>query len=262
MFVVESHNVSFRHTGSRKDTLLDINLAIGPGEIVGLAGRSGIGKSTLADILLGILKPTRGQVAWCGKDRSTLPRGESRKLRLFYQKIFQDPAASFPPHQTAGKALRDLVACHRLYTNDLELYRLLDTLLTPLGLDQGLLDRYPHQLSGGEMQRLALARIMLLQPYFVVADEPTSRLDLSAQAEVVRLLEQLARTQNWSFLFISHDEDLLHAVCDRRIRLVRDDDGAATLVPAFGVNEYHQSDSGGFSHTRYGIPGARCAARE
>jgi peptide/nickel transport system ATP-binding protein len=230
MNVVEARGITFKHHGSSVETLGGINLAVASGEIVGLSGRSGTGKSTLADILLGLLKPASGIVIWNSRQLAELGKREMRKERRYYQKIFQDPAASFPPHQKTGKAIGDLI---RLYRLPLCRRDLQDTVLKPLGLHEVVLDRYPHQLSGGEMQRLALARIILVQPRFVIADEPTSMLDLSVQAEVVRLLEQLVRKYDWSLLFISHDEDLLHAVCDRGLRLVSDGVSGASLVTTF-----------------------------
>lgn len=244
MYIVELKDVSFRHPACKRDTLCGINLAIAAGEIVGLSGRSGTGKSTLADILLGLLTPSCGHVIWNSKDRADLGRRQMSKARRFYQKIFQDPAASFPPNQTTGKAIRDLASLYRLPLGG---RKRLQTTLKPLGLENEVLDRYPHQLSGGEMQRLALARIMLVQPRFVVADEPTSMLDLSVQAEVVRLLEQLVRKNGWSLLFISHDEELLHAVCDRGLRLVSDETGEASLVTTFRRTEQESEAKTNFS---------------
>jgi peptide/nickel transport system ATP-binding protein len=223
---VELVDVSFRYPGHRLDTLRGVNLSLNPGEIVGLSGLSGVGKSTLADLLLGLLPPTKGQVFWKGKNRAKINRRELRRQRPEYQKVFQDPIASFPPHQTTGQALRDLISCHRLVVD-------LDNALEPLGLDPDVLDRYPHQLSGGEMQRLAVVRIMLVQPACIVADEPTSMLDLSVQAEVIRLLEKLVHLHNWSLCLISHDEELLKIVCTRILRLVDNSGRGASLVPLY-----------------------------
>ena len=229
MVVVEARNLSFRYRGSRVNILNVINLKIESGKILGLSGCSGIGKSTLGDLLLGLLTPTHGDICWNGKRRNNLHSREKRALRHCYQKIFQDPAASFPPHQLIGEALRDVIVFHRLTDCEPACNSLIESVLIPLNLEQDMLHRYPAQLSGGEMQRLALARIMLVRPRFVVADELTSRLDLSAQAEVVRLLEHLARDQNWAVLFISHDDDLLGAVCDQVVTLASDKRGGSTI---------------------------------
>lgn len=233
---VKAENVAYRCPGTQNDILHNINFAIKPGELVGLTGHSGIGKSTLGDILLGLLQPAQGRIYWDGLDISTKPLKQKIWLRRLYQKIFQDPAASFPPHQTVGQAMKDVILYYRLADNSQSLPTLLEEVLAPLGLDLKFLNRYPHQLSGGEMQRMALARIMLVSPRFIVADEPTSRLDLSVQAQVIRLLADLTCSQNWSVLLISHDTALLHAVCDRALRLEYASGtrvGASTLAVLF-----------------------------
>jgi ABC-type dipeptide/oligopeptide/nickel transport system ATPase subunit len=216
---VRAENVAYGHPGAQDPLLHQINVTIRPGKLIGLTGHSGIGKSTLSDILLGLLQPSQGQVYWNGRDISTEPIRQKIRLRRLYQKIFQDPAASFPPHQTVGQAMKDVISYYKMVANSQDLNMLLEEVLAPLGLDQKLLNRHPHQLSGGEMQRMALARIMLVRPRFIVADEPTSRLDLSVQAQVIRLLADLTRSQKWSVLLISHDSALIHAVCDHGLRL-------------------------------------------
>ncbi len=216
---VEARDVAFAYQGSHKQIFRGIDISIRPGELVGLTGRSGIGKSTLGDILLGLLPPSKGSIYWHGKEISRKMLKNNRNLRCRYQKIYQDPAASFPPNQTAGQAMMDVINYHRLAVDSTSSNTMLLEMLHQLGLEPELLERPPHQLSGGEMQRLALARIMLVNPSFIVADEPTSRLDLSVQAQVIRLLAELTRLRNWSVLLISHDDALVRAVCDREVRL-------------------------------------------
>lgn len=227
MNLIELDQVAYVYPGTRAAILDDVNLCIRAGEIVGLSGGSGVGKSTLADIMLGLLPPTGGRVLLKNNDLNRLSPRVLFEQRRYYQKIFQDPAASFPPHQTTGKAIGDLA---KRYGILLEKSELVERYLEPMGLSATVLDRYPHQMSGGEMQRVALARIMLIGPHFVVADEPTSMLDVSVQAEVARLLEKLARQEKWGLLFISHDANLLHALCDREVRLVREKNAGATLA--------------------------------
>ena len=236
-YSVQCKNIHFGHTAGGPEILSGVNLEIRSREIVGLSGRSGTGKSTLADILLGLLTPDSGQVKWNSRDRADLSQQEKRKERRYYQKIFQDPVASFPPHQTTGKALADLAVLYRLPVRGRDM---IDRSLQYLGLGKEVLDRFPNQLSGGEMQRLALARVIMAQPRFVVADEPTSMLDISVQAEVVRLLEHLVVQNNWGLLFISHDEELIHAVCDRGLRLIGDGTGGASVVEVFDHGKQHE----------------------
>jgi ABC-type dipeptide/oligopeptide/nickel transport system ATPase subunit len=211
--------------------LQDINLGIGPGEMVGLSGLSGMGKSTLGDLMLGLRKPLTGRVCWGGRALFQNSRRPPVDLRPYYQKIYQDPVASFPPGQSAGQSLRDVIRYHRLARIPDDISGLLQTSIEPLGLDMEHLRRRPHQLSGGEMQRLALARVMLLRPRFLVADEPTSRLDISVQAMIIRLIAKMASAHDCAVLLISHDRKLINAVCDRAYRLARKagSGGGATL---------------------------------
>ena len=199
-----------------------LNLSLDRGDIVGLYGSSGAGKSTLGDLLLGLLRPKSGRVLWQGEDIHGGARGPMAKLRTRYQKLFQDPAASFYPRQSIWQSMLELIRLHGLAPDDQAARRLIEVQLPDLGLEPEMLERLPEQLSGGEIQRLALARITLLQPWFLVADEPTSRLDLSVQAQVARLLAGWSRRQQAALLFISHDLDLLGHICQRIYRLEPD----------------------------------------
>lgn len=196
--------------------LQNINLSIHPGEMVGLSGPSGVGKSTLGDILLDVRPPTRGRVYW-GENRIDQKKIRRQKhplntLRRYYQKIFQDPASSFPPGQTTGESLQEVTAYHGLEDS-------IQENLGAVALNPDMLKRYPCELSGGEMQRMALARVMLLKPRFIVADEPTSRLDLSVQAHIIRLIADYSRASGCAVLLISHDRALIETVCSRCLYL-------------------------------------------
>ena len=180
-----------------------LDLEIGAGEIVGIRGPSGCGKSTLGSLLLGLVAPDEGRV-W----RRNAATGKHR-----YQKLYQDPPAAFPPHVTLRQALHDLMRLHRLD------WGAVDILMERLRLSGDLLDRRPHEVSGGELQRLALLRVLLLDPVFLFADEPTSRLDLLTQRETVMLLTDVAQERGCSVLLVSHDRDLLEKVTHRSITL-------------------------------------------
>ena len=162
-----------------------IGLTVRQGEIVGLSGASGTGKTTLGNIMLGLTMPTEGTVFWQGKPLKGLSRREYRQMRPDFGKLFQDPSATFPPWLTAGAVLNKLTLYRSgRYGSSLDLHRLLDRL--DLGPD--VLDRRPHALSGGELQRLAIARAVLVEPAFLVCDEPSSRLDMVVQKEAIELL--------------------------------------------------------------------------
>ncbi len=192
--------------------LQQVNLSLYPGEMVGLSGPSGVGKSTLGDILLGLLPPTHGRVYWgescIDRKKASQQKHPLNTLRRYYQKIFQDPASSFPPGQTTGESLREVIRYHGLEDS-------IQENLSAVALNPDMLKRYPCELSGGEMQRMALARVMLLKPRFIVADEPTSRLDLSVQAHIIRLLADYSRSSGCAVLLISHDRALIETVCSR-----------------------------------------------
>lgn len=180
--------------------LRDMDICLHAGEIVGLCGPSGAGKSSLGDTLLGITAPAKGSVT----------RANGHKATQF-QKLWQDPPAAFAAHQTLGKGLRDLMALHNVPTAKLP------PLLDQMRLDPALLDRHPDAVSGGELQRLSIARALLLEPVFLFADEPTSRLDPLTQREVMQMLAALARAKGIAVLLVSHDSDLIANLSDRQI---------------------------------------------
>ncbi|MGI6244554.1 MAG: ABC transporter ATP-binding protein [Pseudochelatococcus sp.] len=178
----------------------DRDLIVHPGEIVGITGPSGCGKSTFGDILLGLVQP----------DAGTVTRAEG-VARVRFQKLYQDPPAAFPQRVSIRRALGDLVRLHGLDAGRIA------PLLGRLRLSPDLLDRLPSQVSGGELQRFALLRVLLLDPVFLFADEPTSRLDLITQQETVELLTEVARERNCAVLIVSHDTELVRKISDRRI---------------------------------------------
>jgi len=180
----------------------DVSARIHAGEIVAISGPSGAGKTTFGNIVLGLLSPDAGQVT----------RAPGLALTAF-QKIYQDPAAAFAPAVTLRQSLRDLVRLHGL-----DLQRL-EALLARMRVSPALLERLPRQVSGGELQRIALARVLLMQPALIFADEPTSRLDPLTQQEVIALLVEEARQAGSAVLLVTHDADIVRCVADRRLHL-------------------------------------------
>lgn len=175
---------------------------VAAGEIVAVAGPSGSGKTTFGNIVVGLLAPDAGRVARAAGLPPTA-----------FQKIQQDPGAAFAPRVTLRQSLRDLVTLHRLD------WQALEALLARMRLSSALLDRLPHQVSGGELQRIALARVLLMKPALIFADEPTSRLDPVTQQEVIGLLAEHVRATGCAVLLVTHDEDIVQAIADRRIDL-------------------------------------------
>ncbi len=179
----------------------DLSLTVSPGEIVGVVGPSGCGKSTLGDILLGVTRADSGEI----HRASWHPLG--------FQKLYQDPPAAFSAHWQLSRLLDDLVRRHRLDRTAIA------PLMVRLGLDERLLARRPGEISGGELQRFAILRVLLLQPCFLFADEPTSRLDPITQQQTLALLVELARERHCGVMLVSHDPALIERLCDRRISL-------------------------------------------
>ncbi len=178
------------------------SLRVRRGEIIGLSGASGSGKSSLGDILLGLIKPDEGTI-------TRLPGAERHR----FQKIYQDPPSAFPARITIGQNLSDLIRRHSLDNISLP------PLMKRLGLSKDLLGRLPAEVSGGELQRFSIARAMLLDPVFLFADEPTSRLDPITQQETVALLVELARERSCAVLFVSHDKALIEKTCDNIVEI-------------------------------------------
>ncbi|MCF6188204.1 MAG: dipeptide/oligopeptide/nickel ABC transporter ATP-binding protein [Desulfobulbaceae bacterium] len=221
----ENLTKSFSGKGRNNSKVLyrDLSLAVRPGEIVGLFGPSGCGKSTLGDILLSLQLPDRGNVFWNGVNVLQAGRKKRKALRPLFQKIHQDPGSSFPPHQLVGEALYDIVRLRNPALAGEGYRQQMAAAAQEVHLDEKLLDRYPIQLSGGEIQRFALARALLNNPVFLVADEPTSRLDYSVQANIIRLLMRLAEKRRIGILLISHDRSLLQVACERIMTLKEED---------------------------------------
>ncbi|HRD76134.1 MAG TPA: ATP-binding cassette domain-containing protein [Hyphomicrobiaceae bacterium] len=191
-----------------------VDLAIARGEVVGLVGESGSGKSTLGRLLLGLLRPTAGEVRFDGLPLARQSREEMRALRRRMQIIFQDPYGSLDPRRRIGAQIADGLAIHGLAPKESMTARVI-ALLRSVGLDETHADRYPHEFSGGQRQRVGIARALATRPDFLVADEPVSSLDVSIQAQILDLLAALRRELGLAMLFISHDLPVVRHMSDR-----------------------------------------------
>ncbi|QTF92993.1 ATP-binding cassette domain-containing protein, partial [Halomonas sp. BM-2019] len=198
-----------------------LDISVQPGEIVGVVGPSGCGKSTLGDLLLGLGAADAGEIR------------REVDSPLACQKLYQDPPAAFSPHWRLARLLDDLVCRHRLDRTAIA------PLMARLGLDEALLGRRPGEISGGELQRFAILRVLLLAPRFLFADEPTSRLDPITQRETLTLLVALARERRCGVMLVSHDPALVERICDRRLSLEPEtpEPGAASADRARVVEE-------------------------
>ena len=189
-----------------------ISFNMARGETLGLAGESGCGKSTLGRTILRLIPVTDGQICFAGEDITYLSEKELLPFRKKVQIIFQDPYESLNPQKSVGRILSEPIYVHRLAKNKKETDELVEELLQMVGLSFEHRERYPHQLSSGQKQRVVIARALALKPSLIVCDEPVSSLDVSIQAQIMNLLSDLKKKMNLTYLFISHDLSVLKQI--------------------------------------------------
>jgi peptide/nickel transport system ATP-binding protein len=198
----------------RLQVLDGASFSIDRGETLGMFGTSGSGKTTVGKCLVLLERPDSGRIVFEGRDLLKLKKKELSRTRPRLQMIFQNPVTSLNPKMRAIDSISEPMVIHRKISRE-QILQEVDSLIARVGLRPEHLARYPQQLSGGEIQRAVLARIISLQPSFVVADEPTSMLDASVQAQILRLMMKIQEDTGLAYLFISHDIDVLRAVSDR-----------------------------------------------
>lgn len=213
--LVKEYRVGSAFGGGRTVFALSgVDLAVNPGETLAVVGESGCGKSTLARCLTGLHEPTSGDVLLDGADARTLLGRDAGRFRRAVQIVFQDPYASLNPRRTIGQSIGDGLRLHKLCARGERRSRV-NELLSRVGLSEDYVDRYPHELSGGQRQRVAIARALAVSPRLIVCDEPVSALDVSVQAQIINLLNDLQEQFGVAYVFISHNLALVRHISDR-----------------------------------------------
>ena len=222
----------------------DVSFRVQQGDIVGLVGESGCGKTTLGRTILQLIKPTSGEILLNGKDLAQTNREVLRNMRKDLQIVFQDPYGSLNPRITIGDAILEPLQVHSVLANNKQRKEKVMELLEKVSLDTGHFNRYPHQFSGGQRQRICIARALALNPSFLIFDESVSALDVSVQAQVLNLLNDLKKEFGFTAIFISHDLSVVHYICNRILVMYKGkivEEGTADQVYNYPKNEYTQN---------------------
>lgn len=191
-----------------------VSLSVRRGETVAVVGESGAGKSTVGRMALRLIEPDSGSIEFDGRDLRAMPKGELRRMRSRMRMIFQDPYSSLDPAMVVGDVVGEPLLIHRNLDTRARAEKVLD-LFRRVGMDSHHLDRYPYEFSGGQLQRIAIARAIATDPDLIVCDEPVAALDMSIRAQVINLLQDLQNERNIAYLFITHDLSLVRLIADR-----------------------------------------------
>ena len=205
----------FERTVGHVKAVDDVSFSIRRGETLGLVGESGCGKTTVARCILKLLEPTEGTIFFDGQDLSALDAGATKRYRRQVRAIFQDPYSSLNPRMTVGETVREPIQLHSRDIEKQDPDRQVLELLDVCGLPRAIAERYPHEMSGGQRQRVGIARALALNPQFIVCDEAVSALDVSIQAQIINLLEDLQAEFGLTYLFIGHDLSVIRHLCQR-----------------------------------------------
>jgi len=213
-FTVRSGGL-FARNHDKVQAVHDVNFELSRGETLGLVGESGCGKSTTGRMIIRLIDPSSGLIEFCGKDITTVKGEQLRAVRRKIQMVFQDPYASLNPRMNIAANIGEPLAIHGIVSGKSERDEMVKELLVTVGLNPDYSTRYPFEFSGGQRQRIGIARALSLSPEMLVADEPVSALDVSLQAQVINLLQELRAKKNLTYLFIAHDLAVVKHLSDR-----------------------------------------------
>ncbi|MFU8877100.1 MAG: ABC transporter ATP-binding protein, partial [Wenzhouxiangellaceae bacterium] len=214
-FRVDMSDRLFRHDYRTVRAVDRVGFELTAGETLGIVGESGCGKSTLARAILGLVKPTSGRVCWLGENLSVMDEAQLRDKRRQLQMIFQDPFGSLDPRMNVGQIVGEPLKNFYPSMSRMQVNERVSGMLKMVGLSPELINRYPHEFSGGQAQRIGIARALVINPRLVVCDEPVSALDVSVQAQIINLLKDLQKKLQLSLIFIAHDLSVVRHVSDR-----------------------------------------------